>query len=402
MQAPIDQNWQLALAALSRMPVDTPAQRAAREARFLALCPLEYAGVERRPYEESAAQDVPRATFKTLPFRVRDTPLGVGAEAVQLLVRRDHMDFAMRVSRAGKSDAEEIAKHMVLERLRVLYPELLRNVVQMVDFRLYRGLDLSVYPAPSNAEVDPGPDHPRMVAFTQRLHSTLGKARAALVHAPQQDDGTRYFDLVLGAITQMLCQLHVLNTLADEFVHNDLHFGNMMLRDPLPQDRVRSGELHYELRMSVEPTAQAAFKLRVPLALTGGRVMCLIDLGKSALVHRPRAEPADQVMGGPHGSERLYSNDAFYIVKWLHEDAKDAEELGSSVVARALAMLTELLAFIVEHHPPEHRGNRLALAEILRDAPQFARFRADAGLSEASSPFLRQDSQVTLVRQPIN
>jgi hypothetical protein len=363
---------------------------------FLSLNPLERNGARRRaPLSERfvafAGSRIDQMIERTESVR-GEGESGVTASA-QL---RNGQRCAMRVSknytaRSAANYRREVAKHVLLERLREQYPQLMRNVVQLVDYQLVTDMPIgtlythSVPPLLVPANSDANATVPRLVSLFESCTWTLDEfVRDMVAPAPAAGQLTFFTALLI----QLLCQLAYLHRLLPRFNHNDLHLKNLMMQRVEDTGVGTADDLVYDLQLDqgtiVDGRETAPrVSIRLPVKPTGNALLKIIDLDLAYLEYLPAdgaGSAATEALPPSHATDeslkRQYNVDLIRVVTVLILEFERAVNL-RGVLAQSQFVLAELQAFLgrlYSTHRAVHREKReFAIAQILARDPMFSR-----------------------------
>jgi len=386
-------------------PTNVPAPDAAdltpapSMSQFLASHPLERDGARRRhPMSERYV----RYVLSRLRAIIQSTDAFVGEGQYNVVVRvllKSEVHVAMRFNKLSANEADQrrtATLHVLMERLRELYPRQMDNVVQLVDYQLLSALDvraiLKATGTASSNSIDESIETPRLAMLFEPLEMSLeSMLQEHVVHA-SADVQLVFLSALLA---QVFAQLHYLQLMMPQFNHNDLHAGNVMVcvarETALGADSDQ--DLVYPLEtgagmMGLGPEGtrerlRDRITIRVPLGDTAGRLAKLIDLDLAYVHYLPRDDADTDVVLARVGvsersSERQYLRDARNLVTDVA--LKFEAALDAARVEHSKSALTELQALLgrihIHHQPQEYQSGAYALGQLLLRDPMFASFRA--------------------------
>jgi len=358
---------------------------------YLTSQPLELGGSRRRaPLSERYVE----WAGSRLRQRMRKigAALGAGMSGVTFACELTNgLQCAVRISKNyGPGDSvqyrREAAKHVLLERLRERYPQMLQNMVQMVDYQLVVGLPFdSIYTPRIAQDADVGDTVPRLVSVLEPCGQTLHLyLRTVVALMPWQQQM-----MAMGSILcQMLCQLANLQRLLPRFTHGDMHMNNMLMQ-PVSESSLRGRDaLSYRVQLDagqLDPATgeerAAHLMITLPLNLTSDRLLKIIDLDLAYVEYLPsdaagsEALVPSQAMSDPE--RRRYIGDAIQAVTFMviaYEAAltlANTMQEGQPVLHWTQALLGRLSA---GYRVSGAQEREWLLPRILRDDHVFQRY----------------------------
>jgi len=309
------------------------------EARFLAAIPLETPENPRAPRSEmfdityspdGVVEYV--APIANIPTDVNDPTTGYQrfgsaiatgtTEAIVFPVMRHNMRFVMRqpygkpFGYVGSTSVIQwqafmthhlldISKHILLERLRRSYPRMLRHMVQLVDYRVFRA-DFSL-PA---GTLSPETMNTVMV-FEYLDRGDLDQFITDESSGFQSMSEYQKKSFVTSVIAQVFAQIHHFNLMLKTWRHRDLHVANVMLKTAASLDmdqlsdhhNIPSGDglrgprgflLPFQLDFAARPGDPAPTTLlEIPASWSVGCVAKIIDVGWLKIEYNNQLESFD-------------------------------------------------------------------------------------------------------------
>ena len=407
-------NWNTAMARsdsqLAGYMTAHPAEQNIIEAKmnlFLWNNPLEAVN-RRRPFAERRSAEA--AKYSSLePYGITIlADIASGVEATTYLIERSQVEFVMRVSKTGDTagDTRDVAKHVLMERLRERYPQAMRNVIQMVDYQRLQSLDMRRYGDTYQGE--------RIIQILEKAGVTLMKQFTEMVDTPSvQSGGINAF--LVSTFTQLFCQLHYLHLFLNEFEHWDLHWKNIMFRPAYPLEIDPNGHFDYVIQIApgtTDPngTSAPSFRIHVPTEWTNGELVKIIDLGWTKLRYHAQDPTNGATTEQQLNSAKLernfrprdYRQDALLTTHWFVEFCKtefstkpDVLEARAGRVLRALARLSSK----IQNLPDSQSTDRFLVATLLRTDPFFQAVRDPiTSATPVDMPSLEAVTKVPLIQ----
>jgi len=410
LMAPVPWQQRAPLLAVAGGEVDTPPvddadlQGWPSAAAYLASNPLERNGARRRaplserfvPYNGSRMHNLMGMFGPILGEGVNSVALSITLRNRQPCVMRSSKIYEARDSLHFR---REVAKHVLLERLREQYPQLMRNVVQLIDYQLLTHLPLgSLYaqsspPWPAPIDPDINATVPRLVTLFEPAGRTLSDYIHQVVATQGAAEQLAFFASVLA---QLLCQLAYLHQMLPRFNHNDLHLKNLMLQDVAASGVGAVDTLQYEVQLGpgvASATGELAprLSLNVPLSHTHNHLLKIIDMDLAYLEYLPTDQagtPGAEALPPARMTaamvERQHNTDAIRAVTVLimvFEEAMDAK--GTRATSNfALSELHALLGRMYSSYRQTYREDlEFALAQILLRDRMFRGFARGTALA---------------------